>query len=95
VTLIVEHTEEHGHHGAGVGEMHDLAVLRMTDAGGRELVARSETLHSGDSQDLRVTLDAGEYELMCSVVEEYRGRTVNHANEGMRTTVTVRAATEQ
>jgi hypothetical protein len=95
VTLLVEHQEERGHRAGGVGEMHDLAVLRLTDGGGRELVARSDTLHSGDSQDLRVTLDPGEYELMCTVVEEYRGRTISHADEGMRTTMTVRAAAGQ
>ena len=45
-----------------------------------------------DAQDLRVTLDPGEYELICTVVEEYEGRAVSHANEGMRTAITVRAA---
>ena len=95
VTLVVEHTQEHGHAAGDIGATHDLAVLRLTDAGGRELVARSDLLRSGDSQELRVTLAPGEYELICTVVEEYDGRVISHADEGMRTSITVGSDVER
>jgi hypothetical protein len=84
LTLIVEHADEMGHDGGDPGEMHDVVVARDG-----EVVARSEMLHAGDEQSLAVSLEAGAYDVYCSVVEEYDGEPVSHVEEGMRATLTV------
>ncbi len=83
VTLLVEHEEERGHRDGGVGETHDLVVMRTDADGNSEIVARSGLLERGESQRLTMTLEPGEYEFLCSVAEEYRGETVSHQGEGM------------
>ena len=83
VTLLVLHESDHGH-SSPVGELHDLVVARDG-----EIVARSGMLHAGEEQSLDVALEAGTYDLYCSVVEEYDDEPVIHADEGMRATLTV------
>jgi len=55
------------------------------EGAGVEAVDEIEDLASGDSQDLTVTLDAGNYVLFCNLVEE--GEV--HYEEGMHTAFTV------
>ncbi len=92
VRLVVEHPEERGHArgGAQPGERHDVLIMRVAGEE-RTIVTRSAVLDSGESQELAVTLEAGEYELVCSIVEVVEGERVNHAEEGMRATFTVTA----
>ena len=71
-----------------------MVVLRVLEGGRTEVVDRTEALHSGDSQWLVMDLPPGEYELLCSVVEDVRGEVVSHEREGMRTTLRVVAPAE-
>jgi Cu+-exporting ATPase len=90
VTLMVEHEEEVGHAiGDEPGEIHDLLVMRTNDDGETEMVARTSLLASGESEELRLQLEPGTYELLCSVVEDWNGHDVNHYAEGMTSTLTV------
>ncbi len=90
VTFIAEHPEEKGHaRGSMPGETHDLVVFRVLDNGDLEFVARSSTLRSGEREELTTALSTGEYELVCDVVEEFRGESVSHTAEGMTARLTV------
>jgi len=92
VTFIVRHQEERGHDDGQPGEFHDVVIMRIGADGSREIVARSEQLGTGESQTLTASLAPGEYELLCSIVEEYDGEPINHQAEGMTATLHVRAA---
>ena len=94
VTLLVEHRNEAGHSSQGdmPGQHHDLAVMRANADGTAQIVARSESLASGDKQQLQVRLTPGTYEFLCDVVEQVRGTNVSHYAEGMHRTFTVTAA---
>ena len=48
-----------------------------------------QALETGESETVAVSLEPGEYELLCGVVEEVRGERVNHSEEGMSTTLVV------
>jgi hypothetical protein len=90
MTFVIDHDEGPGRHGSGQpGEHHDVVIAREDDAGGLTIVARSKMLENGQSEDLSVRLDPGTYVLFCSVVEEVRGHTVSHQEEGMVTRLTV------
>ncbi len=84
VTFKVGHNEDHAH-GSGPGQIHNLVVLRKDADGSFDQVAKTRDLGMGESQDLTLNLDKGEYQLECAVVEESGGRTISHAAEGMRT----------
>jgi hypothetical protein len=43
----------------------------------------------GESKSLYLTLEPGEYELQCNVVEQVDGNTVSHYAKGMHETFTV------
>ena len=51
---------------------------------GIEPVDEVEDLAAGASQDLTVDLEAGNYVLICNIVEEEDGETVSHYQNGMR-----------
>ena len=91
VVFFVEHEKERGHAMGGdqPGEVHDLVVMRVNDDGSREIVGRSPGLESGDEAELQLSLEPGEYELICSIVEDVRGETANHFELGMHKTITV------
>jgi hypothetical protein len=63
---------------------HELAVLRVTDDGGRDVVGEIEDIPAGDAAAIRLRLDAGMYELACLIVPGEAGSTVDHYAEGMR-----------
>jgi hypothetical protein len=92
VTFVIEHEEERGHRGGKPGELHDVVISRIEDDGSVTVVARSDVLESGEEERLTATLAPGRYELLCTVAEEYRGHIIIHAEEGMRTEITVREA---
>jgi uncharacterized cupredoxin-like copper-binding protein len=52
---------------------------------GMEVVDEVEEIPSGESRNLTVDLDAGNYVLICNIVEEEDGETVSHYQQGMRT----------
>jgi Cu+-exporting ATPase len=89
-TFLVEHAEEVGHANSNEpGETHDLVVLRTDEGGGAEEVARSRILETGETDELRLALEPGEYELLCDVVEDWEGHQVSHYAEGMNAAFTV------
>ena len=90
VTFKAVHADEgHAHTAGKLGETHDLVVVRKNADGSVDLLGRTSLLPIGAEEDLVLALQPGEYELQCDVVEVAEGRTVSHANEGMRTAFTV------
>ena len=92
VTFSAVHPEQgagHGHASGQPGQTHDLVILRKQADGSYEMVARTAPLAMGASEKIEVTLEPGEYELLCDVVEIIDGKPISHTNEGMRTTFKV------
>jgi heavy metal translocating P-type ATPase len=88
VNLLIEHVEERGHRDGQPGETHDLVVMRV--AGDvTQIIDRTQLLEWGDEQNIALELEAGEYLLFCSVVEEVSGELVNHQAEGMEARLVV------
>jgi len=86
VTLAAVHLEEDGHgHGEGQpGSVHNLVVLRQEADGTYRSVARTKDIPVGGMATIRVDLEAGEYLLVCDVVEEVNGRVIGHTPQGMK-----------
>ncbi|MBA4180547.1 MAG: copper-translocating P-type ATPase [Anaerolinea sp.] len=79
----------HRHSAGQPGQTHDLVILRKAPDGSYEMVARTAALPMGASETLTVSLEAGDYELLCDVVEMVDGKTISHTNEGMHATFKV------
>lgn len=87
------------------GEVHELVVVRAasaadlpTDADGavdesqipeEDQLGEIEDIQPGDSATLTVDLDAGDYVLLCNIVEEEDGEVESHFALGMFTDFTV------
>ena len=84
VTFTAVHDEAHAHGDTSGGQLHDLVLFRKGADGTFEMLGRTPELKPGESAAVTVTLEPGEYELECSIVEEVGGRTVVHVAEGMR-----------
>ena len=65
-------------------EPHELVIVQD----GEELV-ELEAFAAGETCTGTFELAAGDYELVCAIVEEHDGETEDHAAEGMRTPFTV------
>jgi len=91
VTFWAVHDMQHSHGADEGGDVHDLQVLKKTAGGGTELVGQVQGLRMGEARALTVTLEPGEYELACTVVEVVNGEAVGHYSKGMRTAFTVTA----
>lgn len=65
----------------------DGAVLE--DGDGMEVIDEIEDLAVGASETLMLTLEAGDYVLICNIVEEEDGETEAHYALGMRSAFTV------
>ncbi len=96
VTFAATHVEEHGGHGASEGgETHQLFVARLPDGkkGGKgdfgSPVLNLSEIKMGETKTGDAALEPGTYELACLVVEQVNGKSVNHYEKGMYTTVTV------
>ncbi|MEX1104164.1 MAG: HAD-IC family P-type ATPase, partial [Dehalococcoidia bacterium] len=85
VTFVAVHEEDHGHGGHEGGEIHDLAVLKKDGDGSYSLIARTANIPAGESERLTVSLEPGDYELQCDIVEEVDGEAVSHYMKGMHT----------
>jgi hypothetical protein len=70
-------------------QTHELAVLRVEDDGGKEVVGEIEDIPAGVSGSINLQLEAGAYELACLIVPGEAGSTVDHYEEGMHTNLTV------
>jgi hypothetical protein len=93
VNFLVKHEDEGGHDSGDPGETHNLVVVRR-DAGGAKFIADTRPLHPGEEELLVMELAPGDYDVFCSIVEEYDGEPVSHDREGMRTTFRVKSAPE-
>lgn len=80
----VHEKEEHGH-GDGGGLVHELAVSKKNADGSADLIATTGELGVGEQKDLTLTLEPGEYELQCNLVETVGGKAVGHYPQGMHT----------
>lgn len=96
VTFTATHVEEHGGHGASEGgETHQLLVARLPEGkkGGKgdfgSTVLNLTEIKMGETKTGEATLEPGTYELACLVVEQVNGKSVNHYEKGMHSTVTV------
>lgn len=65
------------------GRTHDLQVMKRKADGGLELVGQVQGLAMGQSKDLTLDLQAGDYELLCNLVEEVNGKAIAHYVKGM------------
>jgi uncharacterized cupredoxin-like copper-binding protein len=59
------------------------------DGEGMEVVDEIEDISPDDAQELTVDLEAGNYVLICNIVEEEDGEVESHYQEGMRSSFTV------
>jgi uncharacterized cupredoxin-like copper-binding protein len=92
VTFDAVHLEEGHGHGDGhdePGQIHDLAVARRLPDGSYELVARTDEISTGESEQLTVELEPGEYLLSCDIVEVIDGEPLSHTVQGMVANVRV------
>jgi uncharacterized cupredoxin-like copper-binding protein len=96
VTFELENTGEETHEFVAIRT--DLGALDLPTAedgsvdeegSGIEVVDEVEEIPSGESRELSVDLDTGNYVLICNIVEEEDGETESHYQEGMRTEFTV------
>lgn len=97
VTFSIENTGEEVHEFVVIAT--DLDVLELpTEEDGSvsesgqemEVVDEVEDLAAGGSEELTVDLDAGNYALICNIVEEEEGGEVeSHYQNGMQTSFTV------
>jgi uncharacterized cupredoxin-like copper-binding protein len=85
VTFRAMHNEMHMHGGGSAGQVHELAVARKRADGSFELIGTTGNLGVGETKDLTLNLEPGDYELQCNVTEEAGGKVVSHYKEGMHT----------
>ena len=97
VSFTISHAMDHGSHGAMDGGATHQLVVAPLDAGakagqnkyGKPLLNVTD-LKPGDSKTQDVDLPPGTYELACLLVEDLgAGKSVNHYEKGMFTTVVV------
>jgi uncharacterized cupredoxin-like copper-binding protein len=70
-------------------EVHELAVLRIEEDGGREVIGEIEDIPPGVSSSIKVEMEVGQYQLACLIVPGEAGSEVDHYKEGMRADFTV------
>jgi hypothetical protein len=70
-------------------QVHELAVLRVKEDGGFDVMGEIEDIPAGESGMIRLQLDSGTYELSCLIVPGEAGSTADHYAEGMHTEFTV------
>jgi uncharacterized cupredoxin-like copper-binding protein len=82
--LAVHEEGGHGHGADEGGEIHELAVARMTADGKFEILGAATEIRVGEEKDLTLELEPGEYELQCNVAELVNGEVISHYERGMR-----------
>jgi hypothetical protein len=93
VTVTAVHVMDHMDSAPDGGATHQLLIAPLP-AGAKagqgkygKPVLNLTDLKMGDEKTAEVDLAPGTYELFCSVVEDVKGKTVNHYEKGMYTTV--------
>ena len=89
VTFWAVHEMDHMHGDNEGGVTHDLQVMKKNADGSYDMVGQVQGLKMGDAKSLSLTLQPGEYELSCNVVEQVNGTMVAHYAKGMHTSFTV------
>jgi len=74
---------------ASEDQVHELAVLKVSEDGGFDVVGEIEDIPAGVSGTVRLRLEAGAYQLACLIVPGEEGSTTDHYQEGMWTAFTV------
>lgn len=64
-------------------QVHELAVLKVQDDGGFDVVGEIEDIPAGEGGTIRLQMEAGAYELACLIVPGEAGSTADHYAEGM------------
>jgi uncharacterized cupredoxin-like copper-binding protein len=86
VTFWAVHEMDHGGHGSNEGgDVHDLQVMKKRPDGKYDLIGQVQGLRMGEARALTLTLEAGDYELACNVVEKVGGKSYEHYGLGMYT----------
>ena len=70
-------------------QVHELAVLSVSEDRGFDVVGEIEDIPAGVSGTVRLRLEAGAYQLACLIVPGEEGSTTDHYQEGMWTAFTV------
>lgn len=89
VTFWAVHDMGHMHGGDEGGVTHDLQVMKKLPDGSYDMVGQVQGLKMGDAKALSLTLEPGDYELSCNVVETINGKPIAHYAKGMHTPFTV------
>lgn len=89
ITFRAMHDMMHSHGTGEGGNIHELAVARQRPDGQMDILGRVTDIKMGDYKDLTLTLEPGEYELQCNIVEEVGGKAIGHYVKGMHTTFRV------
>lgn len=69
--------------------VHEVAILRL-DGNDKKNIKEIEDIDPGKSKKVTLDLKPGQYELACVLVPGEAGSTVDHYQQGMHTTLTVR-----
>ena len=95
ITVAAVHPADHGAHDA-IGATHQL-VISPLKAGAKHgtgsfdgLILNLANIKVGETKSGEVTLEPGEYELACLIVEDSDGKQYDHYKEGMHTSITVK-----
>lgn len=83
------HDMGHSHGASEGGNTHDLQVMKKQADGSFELAGQVQGLKMGEAKALTLTLQPGDYELSCNVVEELKGEFIPHYAKGMHIAFTV------
>ncbi|MBN9492895.1 hypothetical protein J0H33_06055 [bacterium] len=90
IQFVATHQMDHSMmDGSQGGETHDLDVARKSADGSYKMMGSVKDISMGESKSLYLTLEPGEYELQCNVVEQVDGNAISHYAKGMHETFTV------
>jgi hypothetical protein len=90
------HPADHETHSGSGGDLHQLVIARLKPGAKHgsgaysELVLNLTDIKVGETKMGEVTLEPGEYELACLLVEKAGDKSYDHYKEGMHTNLTVK-----
>ena len=96
IKVAAVHAMDHAANAKDGGAMHQLVIAKL-EPGAKagqgkygKLALNLTDIKMGETKTGEAVLDAGTYELACLMVEEAGGKTYNHYEKGMFTTLTVK-----
>jgi uncharacterized cupredoxin-like copper-binding protein len=96
VKFTAVHDEMHAHGASEGGATHQLMVARLPDGAEagqskfKEIALNIADVKPGETKVAEAELTPGTYELACIVVEQVKGKSINHYEKGMYTTIVVK-----